>query len=88
MDYTDERATLVSLATIRFVQLEKRDPAEIARLLDACTVYGFFYLDFTGSEKGQEIVRGKGEVLSFMRGYFTQPIDVKLEDDRSSRTRG
>lgn len=87
-EYTDERAGIAPLATIDFAYLEQGNPAEIARLLKACMSHGFFYLDFSGSARARGIVEDKEKVLQFMKEYFAQPFDTKMEDHRNVRTRG
>ncbi|KAJ6548139.1 hypothetical protein DFH09DRAFT_1504622 [Mycena vulgaris] len=88
LDLSDERVPKVSLSTIDFALLEARDPPELMNLLRACQVHGFFYLNFDNSETTKSIVDEKNRVQSFMKEYFAQPMDIKMQDHQGIKTKG
>lgn len=76
--FPDDRPFITAdLQTFSFVKLLNKDPEEIARLLEAGKVDGFFYLDLTAHES-----RGLWDdyysVLAVMKGFFNQPLDEKV----------
>ncbi|KAH7098738.1 2OG-Fe-II oxygenase family oxidoreductase [Auriculariales sp. MPI-PUGE-AT-0066] len=85
---TDERVPTAVLTTIDFARLERHDSSELHKLLDACQSFGFFYLDFTHSEKAGKIVEEKDRVLAFMKNYFDQSLDDKMKDNLGVKTKG
>lgn len=88
LDLSDERVPKASFSTIDFALLEARDPAELTNLLRACQTHGFFYLNFDNSETARSIVDEKTRVQNFMKEYFAQPMDVKMQDHQGIKTKG
>ncbi|KAJ6548147.1 hypothetical protein DFH09DRAFT_1281609 [Mycena vulgaris] len=88
LDLSDERVPKASFSTIDFALLEARDPAELMSLLRACQVHGFFYLNFDNSETTKSIVDEKNRVQNFMKEYFAQPMDIKMQDHQGIKTKG
>jgi isopenicillin N synthase-like dioxygenase len=83
---TDE-AAVASLQTLNFALLERKDPAEVKKLLGASLSAGFFYLDFTSSQ-AEALPEQKKQLLEVMKRYFDQPSEVKQLDSRNITTRG
>ncbi|KAJ7511904.1 2OG-Fe-II oxygenase family oxidoreductase [Mycena galericulata] len=88
LDLSDERVPKASFSTIDFALLEARDPAELGNLLRACQTHGFFYLNFDNSETTKSIVDEKTRVQNFMKKYFAQPMEVKMQDHKGIKTKG
>lgn len=80
-------AAVASFQTLNFALLERKDPAEVKKLLDASLSAGFFYLDFTLSQ-AEALPEQKKQLLEVMKRYFGQPSDVKQLDSRNITTRG
>ncbi|KAK9788042.1 putative Cytochrome P450 monooxygenase [Seiridium cardinale] len=85
-DY-DDQIPVASLQAISFAALERKDPQEIKQLLEICTSFGFFYLDFDSSN-AKDLPLNKQKLLQVMNTYFNQPQDDKMIDDTGSTTRG
>ncbi|KAF8135883.1 2OG-Fe-II oxygenase family oxidoreductase [Mycena galopus ATCC 62051] len=88
LELSDERVPKASFSTINFALIEARNPAELMNLLRACQTHGFFYLNFDNSEATKSIVEDKTRVQSFMKKYFAQPMDVKMQDHQGIKTKG
>lgn len=88
LDLSDERVPKASFSTIDFALLEARDPAELVNLLRACQTHGFFYLNFDNSDTTKSIVKEKTRVQEFMKQYFSQPMDAKMQDHQGIKTKG
>lgn len=72
----DEVADLI---TISFAKLEARDQDEEARLLEACTKWGFFYLD-VGQAKPLGYLKAVDDLFELSKEYFARPLDEKKRD--------
>lgn len=84
---TEYSVPTASLETINFSALEKKDAAEIEKLMAASRHAGFYYLNFTGS--GAASLPGqKRDLLKAMEQYFNQPQEEKEKDSRGLSTRG
>ncbi|KKY29356.1 putative 2og-fe oxygenase family protein [Diaporthe ampelina] len=83
----EDQVAVAPLGTCNFALLERKDPAEIKKLLDVSISAGFFYLDFTSSQV-ESLPEQKGRLLEVMKGYFSQPMETKMLDSRNSTTRG
>lgn len=83
----EDQVAVAALGTCNFALLERKDPAEIKKLLDFSISAGFFYLDFTSSQV-ESLPEQKGRLLEVMKGYFSQPMETKMLDSRNSTTRG
>ncbi|KAJ6548166.1 hypothetical protein DFH09DRAFT_1504688, partial [Mycena vulgaris] len=88
LDLSDERIPKASLSTIDFALLEARDPPELMNLLRTCQVHDFFYLNFDNSETPKSIVDEKTRVQNFMKKYFAQPMEIKMQDHQGIKTKG
>jgi hypothetical protein len=56
---------LAPIAKISHAKLLRHDKEEAARVLEACRTHGFFYLDLTDSESGEEILKQSKSHFSF-----------------------
>ncbi|CEJ93513.1 hypothetical protein VHEMI09095 [[Torrubiella] hemipterigena] len=74
-----------SLPTIHLDLLRSGDASESQKLLGACQNQGFFYLDLSSDPELCDLWKG---MLARMKDYFDQPLDVKMQDDRSSDNYG
>lgn len=70
-----------SLPTIHLDLLRAEDAKESANLLEACRSHGFFYLDLNSDAELCELWE---EMLPIIAQYFEQPLEVKMQDARSS----
>ena len=70
---------IADLTVISYGKLLGKDEAEAARLLQACTEAGFFYLDLGGNEtKGYlDMVT---DLFEASKEYFAKPLQEKLKD--------
>ncbi|KAL3420511.1 gibberellin 20-oxidase [Phlyctema vagabunda] len=82
---TENGQPVANLPSIDINLLQAQDAAEYQRLLSACEVYGFFYLNLQGYGS---MVADWQKVLELMGEYFAQPLDVKMLDARHSDTHG
>jgi len=80
-----EDIAVANLPTIEMNLLQAHDASEFEKLLKACEVYGFFYLNL---ENYGTMLQDWQKVLDLMKDYFDQPLDVKMRDCRSSDTHG
>lgn len=71
---------VADLAVIKYRNLLLEDPTERSSLLEACSRWGFFYLDLSDVERGQEHLIAVKDVLDFSKEYFARPLDKKLCD--------
>lgn len=76
-----------SLETINLSALEKKDAAEIEKLMVASRTAGFYYLNFTDSGAAS-LPNKKRNLLKVMEQYFNQPQEEKEKDSRGLSTRG
>ncbi|KAH7371054.1 hypothetical protein BKA66DRAFT_536042 [Pyrenochaeta sp. MPI-SDFR-AT-0127] len=74
-----------NLPTVRLDQLRAGNNAESKKLLEACRIHGFFYLDLTSDPK---LCNDWEELLAIMKQYFNQPLDIKMQDARGSDNTG
>jgi isopenicillin N synthase-like dioxygenase len=78
---------VASLETINFGRMAAKEPTEGEKLLTACQMPGFFYLDLqNGSAK--DLVADLPEILAATKTYFAEPQEVKMKDYRSGQERG
>ncbi|KAE8357856.1 hypothetical protein BDV27DRAFT_78097 [Aspergillus caelatus] len=82
---TPNGLSIAPLPTIDYARLEAKDVEETQRLLDACKIYGFFYLNFKNIGT---ILDDWQQVLRIMEKYFSQDLMTKMKDDRRSDTYG
>ena len=78
---------IASLETIDYGRLAAREPDEIEKLLKACQMPGFFYLDFQ-SGPAKELIADIPNIYAASKQYFDQPQEVKLKDYRPEQDRG
>lgn len=77
---------VASLETIDYGRLAAKEPAEVEKLLKACQMPGFFYLDFQGGPAKELIVDVPG-IHAASKQYFDQPQEVKMKDYRPEQDR-
>lgn len=77
---------VASLETVHYGRLAAQEPAEIEKLLKACQVPGFFYLDFQDGP-AKELLTDVPEVVVLAKKYFDQPQEVKMKDYRAGQDR-
>lgn len=78
---------VASLETINFGRLTAKEPAEVEKLLNACQMPGFFYLDFQNGP-AKELIADVPEIYAVSKQYFDQPQEVKMKDYRAEQDRG
>ena len=77
---------VASLETINYGRLAAKEPAEVEKLLHACQMPGFFYLNFQhGPAKG--LIADVPEIYAAAKQYFDQPQEVKMKDYRADQDR-
>ncbi|KND92420.1 Gibberellin 20 oxidase 4 [Tolypocladium ophioglossoides CBS 100239] len=78
---------VAALPTVNYRALLNGDAAEAAKLLSVSVREGFFYLDLQdgGSATTLENVE---QLYQFMRAWFNQPAETKLQDLQSNYTDG
>lgn len=77
---------VASLEIINYGRLAAKEPAEVEKLLKACQMPGFFYLDFqNGSAK--ELIADVPDIYAVSKQYFDQPQEVKMKDYRPEQDR-
>jgi hypothetical protein len=74
-----------SLPTINLDLLQAGNETESKKLLSACRNQGFFYLDLNSDPELCKLWEG---MLERMKDYFEQPLEVKMQDHRSSDNYG
>lgn len=84
---SEDPVKVASFETIDFAALERKDQAEVNKLLQASIDAGFFYLDFAHSSV-ESLPDKKKRLLEVMDSYFLQPTATKMKDSRGISTRG
>lgn len=84
-DAPPEDIPVANLPSIEVNLLQAHDPSEFDKLLKACEVYGFFYLNL---ENYGTMLQDWRKVLDLMKDYFDKPLEVKMRDSRNSDTHG
>ncbi|XPT00036.1 hypothetical protein M3J09_009198 [Ascochyta lentis] len=74
-----------SLPTIHLDLLRSGDDEESMKLLNACRTQGFFYLDLSSDS---ELCKQWKDMLSVMKDYFEQPLEIKMQDAQGSDNHG
>ena len=77
---------VASLETINYGRLAAKEPAEVEKLLKACQMPGFFYLDFQ-SGPAKELIADVPGIYAASKQYFDQPQEVKMKDYRPEQDR-
>lgn len=78
-------AVAKSLPTIDLNLLRAGDDTESKNLLSACRSHGFFYLNLTSDPK---LLKLWEDMLTIVKQYFEQPLEVKMQDARGSDNYG
>jgi non-haem dioxygenase in morphine synthesis N-terminal len=65
------------LKSIDYRKLSKREPAELALLLECCQNDGFFYLDL---ESMLFLIKDFRELLRLSRKWFALPLETKMKN--------
>ncbi|KAJ6437218.1 multidrug resistance protein fnx1 [Purpureocillium lavendulum] len=76
-----------NLHVLSFTSLLDRDKEELANLVSACEVYGFFYLDVRDWESGR-ILQELDATWRVMKPWFDQPLEDKLGTETISDAHG
>lgn len=76
-----------NLPVLRFTSLLEEDKSELANLLSACEVHGFFYLDLRDWESGK-VIQKLEETWRIMKPWFDQPLEEKLKTETISNAHG
>jgi isopenicillin N synthase-like dioxygenase len=66
------------LQSIDFAKLMSHEPSEIAKLPQAATEDGFFYLDLSGPAT-QELLRDWKLILPILNRWFDMPLEEKMK---------
>ena len=82
---TDNNVVSRSLPTLHLDLLRTGNAAESKKLLHTCQTQGFFYLDLTSDA---EVCQQWEDLLLVMKQYFTQPLEVKMQDAKGSDNHG
>jgi hypothetical protein len=65
------------LESISLSNLEAGDQDVSCIFFDACRNLGFFYLDLTGSELGESIIRDAESLHALQQDFFALPHEIK-----------
>ena len=76
--------TTAPLITVCLHKLLGGDVEEHARLFDACKTLGFFYLDLSDSDEGEELISGSNELFDILQEFFQLPLQEKSKYDFAS----
>lgn len=79
---------IATLPTINYQLLLNGDEAEMAKLLSVSIREGFFYLDLRDEEVWQTTCDYIDQIYDFMRTWFSQDQEIKLQDLQSNYTDG
>ena len=73
-----------SLGSISLYALQSSPPSlpESSKLFTACQTLGFFYLDLTGSDLGESILREAEDLHALQQEFYALPHEVKDEYGR------
>ena len=77
-----------ALETISYSALVSGDASEAAKLLSLSVQEGFFYLDLQGEDKEAGTLGQVDRIYEFMRTWFNQPAEAKLEHLQTNYTDG
>jgi hypothetical protein len=83
-----ENMSVATLPTINYQLLLSGDEAEMAKLLSVSTLEGFFYLDLQDEDVVQPTCGYVDQIYDFMRTWFNQDLEIKLQDLQSNYTDG
>lgn len=73
------------IATIDLGRLEKKQPSEIAKLIETLHNPGFFFLDVANATISKDIPELESKMYKASENYFHQPANVKSADARQDR---
>ncbi len=73
----DPQFPQAKLQTASLKRLVDEDTLEQDRLLEACKSRGFFYLDLTGCESGEAILRDADELCRVAEKTYALPLEEK-----------
>ncbi|KAK3309422.1 2OG-Fe(II) oxygenase family oxidoreductase [Chaetomium strumarium] len=76
-----KEARVANIAVVSYEKLLAKDPAEVAKLYEACAHWGFFYLDLDGDQT-KEYLDNVGALFGAAKEYFAKPLEEKLKDTR------
>jgi isopenicillin N synthase-like dioxygenase len=78
---SDKEPQVADIAVISYEKLLAKDPAEVLKLYEASTHWGFFYLDLDGHQT-REYLDNVGALFEAAKEYFARPLEEKLKDTR------
>lgn len=67
------------IATISLAKLLSKDGSECGSALEACRTHGFFYLDLTSTEIGDDLLSESEELLELSQQAFDHPVEEKQQ---------
>lgn len=70
---------LAPIARISSKKLLKGDAEEGKHVLEACQIYGFFYLDLTDSPEGEALLEEAEQLLKLSERSFDSPKEEKMK---------
>lgn len=69
------------LLCLSLSKLKARDAPEVARFSQACKDLGFFYLELTGCEDGENLLANAGQLFTLGEELFNLPVAEKKKYD-------
>ena len=72
---------MADLEVVSYQRLRGKDEIESAKLFNACTESGFFYLDLA-DPKDKPYCKTVEASFALSKEYFTRPLEEKLNDKR------
>lgn len=69
----------VELQDISLQRLVDHDEAEEQRVFEACKGRGFFYLNLTGPDNGETILKGSEEIAHVGERFMALPTEEKMK---------
>ena len=79
---TDLRTASLGSISLPLLQSSPPSLAESSKLFMACRTLGFFYLDLTGSDLGDSILREAEDLHALQQDFYALPHEVKDEYGR------
>ena len=76
---TDLPTAPLGSISLHTLQDASSSTSECAKLFEACRTLGFFYLDLTGSELGESILRESEELHELQQQFYAHPHEAKDE---------
>lgn len=83
-----DKVSIATLPVINYQLLLSGDEVEMAKLLSVSAREGFFYLDLRDEDVSQTTCEYVDQIYEFMRNWFNQDMEIKLQDLQSNYTDG